>query len=221
MALPLLALGAAAASGLGSYLNYRSQKKDRRPWYHKTKSAQALKRIGEEGVYSPTARSGMLGRQSGLLGGRANIRKTGLRGWLESRGMGKSIAGRGLVEGVDAGTTKSLSDYGRDIDIENELSKVRARRDYATQADAWNEQAREEKMGQKQQLYSGLGQALSMGVQGYMGSQRQQGFQMPENLANMSPQDVFQLAINKGIDPEQLMMIYYNARIANNGAGGR
>lgn len=123
----------AILQGVGTLASRFGRKK--MPSFASSAQAKQLAQIGKEGMYSPTARAGMLSRQAGLLGNQANQRITSLRGWLESQGMGQSIAGQSLLDSVRAGSTKAVADYSRDIDTENELSKVNALRERAGLAD--------------------------------------------------------------------------------------
>ncbi len=165
MPFPLAAVAAPfVIQGLSSAFRHHNRKKNRPPRFKDTARGKELKRIGTEGIISPTARRNMLAGQSQLLGTRANIRKTGLRGALEASGKGGSIAGLSLLDSVDAGTTKNLSDFTRGIQTRNELSKVGARRDFALGTDTSATARRNDNISRNQELFSGLSSALTGGI---------------------------------------------------------
>jgi len=221
MALPaLLAYAPAAVSAATSLAEYFGRKK--RPKFKDTETARVLKRLSEQGVYSPAARGNLVGRMSGTLGNLANTRKTNLRGWLESRGMGKSIAGRSLIDSVDRDVMKRLSDYARDLDARNELSKANALREYAERAAAWNQRRREEESRARRELFRGLGNALAGGIGAYARGLAPDGIRIPENFTEMNAIELFKWARENDIPYEDAEALYFNtlADMEARGYGG-
>lgn len=210
--MPFPAIAAAAvpyvAQGIGSYLSYRNKKKNQTPRFRDTAYGEELKRIGNEGMISPLAMRNMNASQSRMLGTRANIRKTGLRGALASRGIGRSIAGESLVDSVDAGTTKSLSEHMRNLDTRNELSKAGAMKEYGMRVDDTDTIRRGENIQRNQELFSGLTDAIG----GWAGEYYQdQGFYVPDNMADMSEGEVFEWAHDNNIPQEDAFNLYVNS----------
>lgn len=212
----MLQYAPAILQGVGTLASYFGRKK--MPSFTSSAQAKQLAQIGKEGVYSPTARAGMLSRQAGLLGNQANQRTTSLRGWLESQGMGQSIAGQSLLDSVRAGSTKAIADYSRDIDTENELSKVNALRERAQLAD----QHRMSKYGYnadaRNQLIGGTMNALGSAVGAYAATRLPQGLQIP-SLSGMDDSQLYKWAHDNGIpfeDAEYLWLSQQEAALGGN-----
>lgn len=94
--------------------------------FKKTPYGQLLTRRSEEGIYSPGVRREIVGRVGREAGNIAANAAASYRGRLISKGIGGSIAGeRGLGE-IMTKPIDAVSRTQRDIDLQNELSKVRA-----------------------------------------------------------------------------------------------
>lgn len=216
--LPFLAIAApAAVKGISSLLAYSAAKRNRTPAFGNTAQGKYLRRVGKEGMFSPTARTNMMSRQAGLAGTQAFQRKTASRGWLESRGMGKSIAGRSLIDSVDASKQKTLSDYQRDLDTQNELSRESARAQYAGLADANSAQRRAESAERNTQLVQGLGGAVMSGLSAYAQSQP---FKVPDNFSNFTQPQLFEWAQNAGVGFDDAQALFHNTRAEQPTNGG-
>ena len=172
-AIPAISAG---VSALGSFLSNRN----RTPKFGSSEYAQYLRGIGKTGIYTPTVRNRILGSISRTAGNTAQQRTSYARGQLESRGMGRSIAGLRLLDRPGREAQYQVAEGAEKIETENELSKVNANESYARAM--WENQ---QQRAQGATWYERLGQAGIAGYGAYMQS-RQGG------LKNMSQEQLLQ-----------------------------
>jgi len=217
MGIPLMLLAPAAIQAGTSLAGYLGRRK--RGPFEDTAYGQYLSRIKEEGRYSPTAKANILGQVSGQAGAVAQRQKVGLRGYLESTGMGRSIAGAKLLSSPGRGVMREVAGATRDIELENELAKLQAGREYGLGKMQYGERRGAEEAQARQQLFGGLGGALASGITTGIGYKAAEEagipFEIPENFASMSPQELFEFAQNAGItgnDYGELENAWFDAR---------
>ena len=240
MGLPLMLLAPAAIQGASSLAQYLGRSK--KGAFEDTPYGKYLRRLEEEGKYSPKAKSLMLGEVSGRAGALAQQQTASTRGYLESTGMGKSIAGAKLLSAPGRGAMREVAGTARNIELENELAKQQAGREYGTAATRWGEQRAGERTAARQQLVGGLGGALASGItagvgygaakeagvpyglapteanllrtQTMYGSRNQQPspFELPDNFTSMNQGELFELSKNMGLDFEELSDLWYDTR---------
>ena len=124
----------AGISAAGSIVNYFVARKNQSPPFRGSAYANYLQRIGREGRISPTARRNIIGEVSSRAGNVAQDVRTRLKGYLQSRGFGGSIAGAKLLATPGLRRQEQLGRTAQYITTRNELSKVGAQGEYARQA---------------------------------------------------------------------------------------
>jgi len=207
----LLPYAPAAISAVGALL--QKKQKVRKP----QEELDYWGRIAREGVYSPKAKSSLLGNYGAQTGNAAQQITADTRGRLASQGMLNSIAStRALNEpGIDR--MRMLGEYSRGIDTENELSKTNAAGNYASLMGGYGQAKEDAKTYNWNNRVSGLMNAGMMGVQGWQQTQQNklmnatgQGYkvQYPENFAQMSMQDAYSWATNYGHNWDEIQPIW-------------
>ena len=202
MPLPaLLAYAPAAVSGISSLASYFSGRKNRTPRFGNTDYGRHLQQIGQEGIYSPDAQRGLLTRRASQSGNIAQKRKSSLSGYLESIGMGNSIAGARLLAEPGQEHQHIMSDYTSQLGETNEMSKRNALAEYARQSNQYGAQRQAEGANLRSNLIGGLGGAVASGLgtgyQQYMGN-KLAGYGAPEGK-QYGPFAQYVLAAQAGI----------------------
>jgi len=164
MPFPLWAIPVGMQAG-SSLLKYATRK--RTPSFGGSAYGKYLKQTSREGIYSPEIRSRMLGQVSSQAGNVAQQERSGIRGYLEARGMGGSIAGARTLAEPGQQRMRTVSGASERLGIENELSKQRAREAYAQGSYQTGLQHSVEKSQARSELIGGLTGAGMAGYQGY------------------------------------------------------
>ena len=123
----------AAGSGISAYARYRSKSKalEAQKGFGGSEYERELQRQMKEGKYSPSAKRTMLGQVSRRAGQVAQIGKSGVSGYMESRGLGRSMIGQSAMKGYDTEVMNRIAETTREIELANESSKVQAKERYA------------------------------------------------------------------------------------------
>jgi len=124
--------------------------------------------LSRTGMYSPRAKRSVLGAAARTAGEVEQGQVADIRGQLASQNLLGSIAGTRLLSGPATRTKRALTDFSGRLEVENELSKGRARDEFSSGVDQMDEQRRQEDQRAKVGLMSGLTQA---GMQAYQGHQ--------------------------------------------------
>ena len=159
MAIPA---GMQAATSLAGYFGRR-----RRPSLGSTAYGGMLKKRMQGGIYPPETRRKMLSLTGSTLGQAAQGERENIRGQLVNTGMGRSIAGVRAMGEPGRERMRSLADYTKQIDIQNELAKREAEERYRQMEFGYEDQRREEESQAKQSLFSGLSGAAALGYGEY------------------------------------------------------
>ena len=163
MPLPaLLAYAPAAIGAISSLAGFAGRKKT--PRFGDTPYGRYLQKVSEEGLYSPEVEREMVGRVAGQAGNISQIRKAGIRGQLESQGLGNSISGARLLSDPEREQQRAVTDYtGRLTETEG-IAKGNALRDFAMGKTQSEGQRRMEDSQATAQLIGGLGGAVASGA---------------------------------------------------------
>ncbi len=145
--------GAKVIGSAASYFAGRGKKPQR---FGETPSGAFYRRIGAQGRISSRARSQILSRTGQAAGDIAQGRSADIRGYLHSQGFGGSVAGAALVDAPKAAVQKQLGSTARDIEIQNELSKVGAQERFAAGETASLDARRQYSAALSQNLIGGL-----------------------------------------------------------------
>jgi len=165
------------------------------------------KQMSKQGIYSPQAKSSMLGTAGREMGNVAQRTTADTRGMLESRGMGRSVAGIRALNEPRMNLMRNLGDFSRNIDAQNEMSKVEGAGQYAGLLDRYNQAKQDVSTQNWNQKVGGLMNAGMMGAQVYAASKEPQ-FSFPENFGAMSEQDAYTWATQNGYDWNQIQPIW-------------
>lgn len=144
--------------------------------FDSTSYGRELARTAKEGKYSPGAMSTIVGQAGARAGQVAQESKADIRGYLQARGMGNSIAGAKMLSSPDAVRMRTVSDTAGKLTADNELSKTQARMDYARARMGYDEGRRAEDNAATGDLVGGLAGAAGNAYKGYIGDQREGEF---------------------------------------------
>ncbi len=214
MPLPIWAIPAAIQAGT-ALAKYATRKKT--PSFEGTKYGKYLRRIGEEGRFSPGERSTMLGQVSSRAGNVAQQERAGIRGYLENRGMGRSIAGTRALNEPGLERMRTVSGATERIELENERSKEAALEEYERARYGSQMQMAGEERQAKSELWGGLAGAAGFGAETALAAYRTRvgyGGDKPDaiDLSDMSESQLMEW-IQKQRDPQQafemLLMMGY------------
>ena len=191
MPLPtLLAYAPAAISAISSLVGHAGRKKT--PSFGNTPYGRYLQKVSEEGMYSPEVEREMVGRVAGQAGNISQIRKAGIRGQLESKGLGNSISGARLLSDPEREQQRTVTDYTSRLDEREGIAKGNALRDFAIGKTQSEGQKRMEDSQAKAKLIGGLGGAAAsaagtMYEQGQLKSLVDKGY---PDIRGLSPETV-------------------------------
>lgn len=174
----------AAISGVTTLADYFGRKKNKMPKFKNTAAARELKRVSQQGVYSPEVKNNLLAQQAGQLGQQENQRRMSIKGHLMQSGMENSIAGLSPLMANERYTDAQQRDYGRTLDTQNALSKADARMQYAQASDQWSGARRNERSQRFQGLLGGLADTGMLAAQGYQQGQMQNAAQQRDAQMN-------------------------------------
>ena len=164
----------AATKAIGSTVGYFAGRRNKPKKFGETAAGQFYRRIGAQGRISPTARSQILTRQGQVAGDVAQRRSADIRGYLASQGFGSSVAGSALVDAPQAGVQKQLGQTARDIEIQNELSKVGGQEAFARGQTSREDARRQFSAALNQNLIGGLTGAATDFIGGLQGFQQRE-----------------------------------------------
>jgi len=170
-------LPAALQAGSSLFDYWNKSKRTGPRWYKDTATGQEQLRLSREGKYSPEAIQGIMSRQGSALGRGANRQRVNLRGYLQNRGMGDSIAGAGQLRAIDAGVGEKMGETARNLAIEDEMSKNAARMAYAQGSDAYGAMQRGQQGQRTTDLITGLSGAGTSAAGAYQQGQETDAFE--------------------------------------------
>jgi hypothetical protein len=153
-----------------------------------------LKETMKTGQYSPEMRSAIVGRTSAAAGQAAQENTARIRGYLQARGMGNSLAGTRALAEPGLEQQRIVGNAARDIEIENEASKARAKEDYGREATGYAQARREQILRNNQELAEEL---LGAGVNYAMANEAKN----PPKAPNPAPKGFEDLYLH--FDPEK------------------
>ncbi len=146
-----------------SALKYLTRKKS--PSFRGSAYGRYLKKTGQEGRYSASARQGILGQVSSRAGNVAGQERARTRGYLEAKGLGGSIAGVGELAKPGLERQRIVAGASERLNVENELSKQRAQEAYAMRSHESRMQRAQEEQRSRSELFGGLAGAAVSGGQ--------------------------------------------------------
>lgn len=196
----------AAIQGGSTILSYAARKKT--PKFEHTSYGRELGRMSREGKYSPAARANIAGQAGAKAGQVAQEQKADIRGYLEARGMGNSIAGAKALSSPDTARMRTVSETAGLVEEENELSKSNARLEYARARGQYDEARRAEENQAASQLIGGFGGALSSAYSSYSGEQQ-------NSEINSQLEEVKSLGSAGNIDEAKRLLLMLMARYGN------
>ena len=230
-----MAIGTALAVGgvraLGSAIGYFAGRGKKPKRFGATPAGEFYRRIGSGGRFSQQARSQILSRTGQAASDIAQRRSADVRGYLASQGFGGSVAGAALVDAPQAGVQKLLGGTARDIEIENELSKVEAQERLALGETGTDEARRAYSRALTQNLIGGVTGAVA-GTIGEIGDIRRregeleagfanrldverirqsgrinQNVSIPANLSSFRVEDIKRFAFDNKLSEEEMMLL--------------
>ena len=224
---PLTAALVPAGISLAKSLFSRGRK-TRRP----TELMSYYDRQAREGIYSPTARSSIMGTAGAEMGNVAQQEVADIRGRLSANGMGNSIAGTRALSEPGMMRMRSLGDISRRLTAENEMSKMEGARSLAELQGNYAQARNDDRTNRWNQVVSGIAGATETGFNAYQNKDApptaasgKYAVQFPESFAEMSEADAYTWAANLGhnwndIQPiwEQMRLEYLTGK-ASGGAG--
>ena len=166
----------ATGGGERGKLAFKLRHTEESAWIRSTSYGKELARISKEGKYSPEAQSSIVGQVGARAGQVAQEQKADMRGYLEARGMGNSIAGAKALSAPDTARMRTVGQTAGNLASENEISKTRAKLDYARARMGYGEQVRSEENTARSELIGGLAGAAGSAYSGYVGDQNNQNF---------------------------------------------
>lgn len=119
-----------SATAVGQYVIGR-KKRIPYPLFEDTELGKLLKKRQTEGMYPESVKRKIIGEVGRETGNVAQQEKTQIRGLLERTGMGRSIAGIGLMARPERERMRRVGEIARQVAIENELSKSTAGEEFA------------------------------------------------------------------------------------------
>ena len=204
MALPVWAIPAGISAAQAFAQNYFARK-NRTPRFQDTAYGQYLQKMSKVGRYSPGTERKMIGRVSGTAGNIAQGEKTELRGYLESRGMGGSMAGTRTLKEPGMEHMRTVSDYTKQLDIGEESTKSEAAGAFARGRTETGDIRRREKMQMTGDLIGGLAETGMSAYGAYQAKEAKEEALTVPNFAEMSPEEVLAWANTRGIPAEQAL----------------
>ena len=126
--------------GIGTGLNFLTNYMNRPKRFSKTEYGRRLKQLSQTGIYSPVAKSNILGQVGSQTGTMAQQAKAGYKGRLIAQGMGGSIAGQRGMTDIDVQRMSQMGGVAKGIETENELAKAQYATQYAQAASQYGEQ---------------------------------------------------------------------------------
>lgn len=156
----------ALAQGIGTGLNFLTNYFNRPPKFAETAYGKRLKQLSETGIYSPTAKSNILGQVGAQTGNVAEQSKVGYKGRLIASGMGGSIAGQRGMTDIDVQRMNQMGTTAKGIETENELSKAQYGLQYAQAATEYGQGRQDYNRNMLTGLVQGGVQAVGTYAQG-------------------------------------------------------
>jgi hypothetical protein len=139
-----------------SLLQYYRDKKHGTPAFDRTEEGKRLKRVIDEGLYSPTVRSKLLAPIARDVANRASIERAKAKGELIASGMDDGIAGKSLLTQPGMKAMEIISDKGEMLESQNELTKEQALDEYSFLKDKHNRTRLNESRERNANMVSGL-----------------------------------------------------------------
>lgn len=201
--MPLPAIGAwAVPAGISLAKSLFSRgRKTRRP----TELMSYYDRQAREGIYSPTARSVIMGTAGAEMGNVAQQEVADIRGRLSASGMGNSIAGTRALSEPGMMRMRSLGDISRRLTAENEMSKMEGARSLAELQGNYAQARSDDRTNRWNQVIGGVADAGMSAYNAYQdkdltpaAAQGKYAPQFPESFARMSRADAYTWAVKNG-----------------------
>jgi hypothetical protein len=202
--MPLPAIGAwAVPAGISLAKSLFSRgRKTRRP----TELMSYYDRQAREGIYSPTARSVIMGTAGAKMGNFAQQEVADIRGRLSASGMGNSIAGTRALSEPGMMRMRSLGDISRRLTAENEMSKMEGARSLAELQGNYAQARSDDRTNRWNQVVGGIADAASAGYNAYQNkdapptamAQGKYAVQFPESFGRMTKADAYAWTVNSG-----------------------
>jgi len=236
----LIMAGGKGISSIGKYLT-----RPKTTPYRTSAMGKYLRRISEQGIYSPAMQSRILGRTTSAAANVAQSRRSKTRGYLESMGMGTSIAGARALDQPLSELQRTASEKASELELANEMSKINALRQYYMGAEQHKAMKEGRATQAKSELFSGLGGAVESGMGSYLtgkqlgmaekqlmpqinllaarakyyGADRGAKTEIPatNKFLKMSETDVMRWAYENGMDPDDLLRLYYDEKAKSTG----
>ncbi len=191
------ALLAAGIQGGKSLIGWLQKRRNKIPSFGGTEYGKYLKGVSEMGIISPTEQSNLISRSASLSGNVAANNRAGIRGYLESRRMGNSIASASALAQPELQLQRDIYGTSQDIELENERSKSLAEEGYARESYQNMLQRKGQSRADFGELISGVADAGTTGVLGYY-----QAKEAKKNIVISETIDRIQELIKNGRDEE-------------------
>ena len=175
MALWWVPAAISAASAVAKHVTRKAP-----PQFETTAQGRNLLQTSREGIYNPKARSAIIGQATGAAGTVAQQRKTGIQGYLESRGFGGSIAGARLLSEPGRERQRTVAGVSANLAIANEASKVDAARQFAEGSNRYATARLNARNQSTEALISGLSGAGISAIQGFDASTEAGRLEIPD-----------------------------------------
>jgi hypothetical protein len=212
---PLAAALVPAGLNLAKSLFSRGRK-TRRP----TELMGYYDRVSREGIYSPAARSAIMGTAGAEMGNVAQQETADIRGRLSANGMGNSIAGTRALSEPGMMRMRSLGDISRRLTAENETSKMDASRSLAELQGNYAQARSDDRTSRWNQVVGGITDAAQAGFDAYQRRDMplksvtgKYAVQFPESFAGMSEADAYTWAANLGHNWDEIQPIWEQMRL--------
>ena len=221
--------GASILKGIGGYI---SAKQAGPPKFDNTPYGKYLQRLSKTGMYNPQTQAAVLGDVGAVAGAEAGKRTSSIRGYLENRGLGRSIAGVRALDEPRQDVQRSLAETGRKLTVANEGSKVQAASEFAQNQNQYMLARRQANAQATGALFGGIADAPGAYLQGeqyetekayrkdmgdyYANRNKQTG--LPADFGSYDQQGIIDWAIRNGHDPDQAMQWWVQINMKKNTA---
>lgn len=211
----------ALTTAFSSAMQFWARKKPKP--FRSTAEGKYLQEVGREGAISSQTQGIIAGRVGRDAGNVAGQRVSRLRGFLQARGMGGSIAGARLLDQPLQDYQRTVADTRENVTLQNEQTKTNAKMQFAQKSNQYDEVRRQDQNQAIQQFAGGLSSAAQQGFDGYAREKqldymsqyyggRGKGPALPPGFASFTEEDVYRWATENKIDPEEAIGMWYEIR---------
>ena len=187
--MPIAPFLPAIFQGGASVASFIKARKNKLPKFENTPLGRRLNALSREGEFTKTARSNIIGQASRRAGDIAGVRTSNIRGYLEARGYGNSIAGVRELGRPGRDQQRSVFEATKNIETRNELSKQRAKTDFARASTQQNNARRLQNRNDFNALVHGLAGAGSQAATAFSQMLKEKGRAAEEAIEKASDEE--------------------------------